>query len=225
MITRPNWDEHILVVFSVLAGLSFAEAFNVVASSNFATAEVILSVAVFYIVLDNWYFLHKDLAVIDLEYPSEVILYLLSLMTYACLPYLYGSKSKSATMLSPPEWMLMNLALICLLDAVRKTVTVYRINKMRQRGLSEAEQRLAGGYIFYFLTGYFYSVVLFLAVWFSISSTRSLNFKSLLVVGVWAVIRGVDRLVIPRISDLVARIFLEAQPQTKGELLKESITK
>jgi hypothetical protein len=223
--TRPKWDEHILVVFSVLAGLSFAEAFNVLASSNFGTAEVILSVAVFYIVLDNWYFLHRDLAVIDLEYPTEVILYLLSLLTYACLPYLYGNKSKSATILSPPEWLLMNLALICLLDAVRKTVTVYRIHKMRQRGLSEAEKRLAGAYIFYFLTGYFYSVLLFLSISFSLSSTRSLTLKSLLVVVAWAIIRGVDRLVIPRISDLVARIFLESQPQLNGEPLNESINK
>jgi hypothetical protein len=120
--SSPKWDEHIQVVFSVLAGLSFAEAFNVLASSSFRTAEVILSVAVFYIVLDNWYLLHKDLSVIDLEYPAEITMYLISLLTYACLPYLYGIKSRTLSTVGPPEWLLVNLALIALVDAIRKSI-------------------------------------------------------------------------------------------------------
>lgn len=51
---KPRWDDHILVVFSVLAGLSFTEAFSALASSGFNLADVILSIAVFYILRAYW---------------------------------------------------------------------------------------------------------------------------------------------------------------------------
>lgn len=210
MINGPHskWDEHVLVVFSVLAGLSFAEAFNVLASSDFRITEIILSVAVFYIVLDNWYFLHKDLAAIDLVWPSEVVLYLLSLLTYACLPYLYGVRSNLPANLGPPEWMLINLLLICLIDAIRKTVTLIRLRQDASETVDESEKKLAGAYVFYSLTGYFYTSLLGIAIAFSVSSGWSLILKSISVVGIWAVIRGIDNVVIPRTADMIARIFL-----------------
>jgi hypothetical protein len=203
---RPKWDEHIQVVFSVLAGLSFAEAFNVLASAGFGLTETFLSIAVFYIVFDNWYYLHKDLTVIDVESELEIGLYLLSLMTYACLPYLYGVNSKLNGGFDPPTWMLINLLLICFVDAIRKTVTLANLRK--NKNFSNSEKKLAGAYVFYSLTGYFYTIILLLATSFSLSITIEVYIKAILVVVLWFAIRIIDIVLIPRTSNLMVKIFL-----------------
>lgn len=213
---QPKWDEHIQIVFSVLAGLSFAEAFSVLANAGFGVTEILLSAGVFYIVLDNWYYLHRDLTVIDIESALEVGLYLLSLITYACLPYLYGVKSQLNGGFDPPTWMLINLVLICFVDALRKSVTLSHLRKTARKNLSVVEKKLAGAYVFYALTGYFYTLVLLLATGFSLSSSWGVEIKAIVVLVIWFTIRIVDTVIIPKTSDMMASIFLgEAKGPTK----------
>ena len=130
MPRTPKWDDHILIVFSVLAGLSLSETFRSFSSAPSLFPALILSLAAFYIILDNWYFLHKDLSVIEIGSGVEVIFYLVSLITYACLPYLYfinidiAQHSKlHGWFTTAAEWMLLNLILLCFFDAIRKVIT------------------------------------------------------------------------------------------------------
>lgn len=212
MATTPSvkWDQHLLVVFSVLAGLSFDKAFDVVASSGFRLAYIILSITVFYIILDNWYFLHRDLHLITIDNPIEIAFYLLSIIVYSCLPYLYIVKSVNPSVpLEPHEWMLVNLALICFIDALRKTITLIKMRSKPDKYINEEDRRLVGAYVFYCLSGYFYTILLSVIILVSVLSSFNVIIKTLFVVAIWGVIRTIDLVVIPRTASLIARIFLE----------------
>lgn len=211
MTTNENvhWDGHILVVFSVLAGLAFQKVFDFLQNSGFLLVETILSIAVFYVILDNWYYLHKDLALFNVEKPIEVVFYVLSTVVYSCLPFLYGANSSKANLgLNPPEWFLLNLVMICLFDAFRKAATIYKFHN-NQINLEIHTRRLVGSYTFCMMTGFFYAVILlFLLIAFK-SSNWDLLTKTFFVVGIWGLIRATDNIIIPRVSDVSARIFLE----------------
>lgn len=205
-----QWDQHILIVFSVLAGLSFDKAFDVVASSGFRLAYIILSIMVFYIVLDNWYYLHKDLRIIDVDKPVEIAFYLLSTIVYSCLPYLYIVKNVNPSIsLEPPEWMLVNLVLICFIDALRKMVTLIKMRSNSRKYVNDTDRRLVGAYVFYALSGFFYTILLTALIFASVFSSLSVVIKTLIVVLIWGFVRAIDLTVVPKAADLIAQIFLE----------------
>ncbi|MDH5506170.1 MAG: hypothetical protein OEZ02_02990 [Anaerolineae bacterium] len=209
-----NWDDHILRVFTVLAGITISAAFNVIATKNLVTEDILFSVLVLYIVLDNWYGLTKDLSYFDVVDPSEVIFYLLSLFTYACLPYLFGIRSDLISDFKQPEWMLVNLAMLCLFDAVRKSLTVRRLKKSPNFANNLPEKVLLGSYVFYALSGYFYFLLLFLGTLVLSKSSATIITKVSIVFGIWLLIKTIDVVAIPRTSEIMASIFLKGEPDS-----------
>jgi len=214
MSTYPTvrWDEHILVVYSVLAGLAFEQGFSFLATSSVHLGDVVLLVGVFFIVLENWIYLHLYLRVIDVQTTSEVTLYLLASISYSCIPFLYLAQSRqSGIAFTAPQWLLANYLLICFLDSVTKAVT---LRKMRVKGfdkLNEDEHRLVGTYFFYAVTGMLYTVILLVVILLVPVKTWDPTVQAIAVVAIWVFIRIVDRYVIPRTADGLARLWGTSQ--------------
>ncbi len=206
---QPNWDEHILIVFSVLAGLAFTESFSQLSLKGFGITESILTFLVFYVVMDNWYWLHKDLVIIDVTSSIEVVLYLLSVVSYSCVPYMFGTKSNAVVGVGAAEWMMINLAIICFIDATRKTASLIKLHNLSLEGYEENEKKLIGRFVFFVITGFCYTIFLIIATAYSVKCTSPAEFKATLVVLIWIAIRIIDLIVMPKISYWVTNVFLE----------------
>jgi len=200
-----NWDGQILVIYSVLAGLAFAEIFRTLGDTGYGTTfELVVAVFVFYVIFDNWYFIHQDLNVFDIERPTEVTLYTLSAVVNSCLPYLFVFVREPFGLI-PPQWLLVNLVLITLFDAARKFIILRRLKK---QGLANFEQRrLWGTYVFYFGSGLFYTVGLSLVLMALHSSSLPLERQAIMVVATWILLRIVDNIVIKMWAEKFTGIF------------------
>ncbi len=200
---RTDWDNHIQLVFSVLVAVALPQAFLFINQNNYTADSVLLFTMVFYIVLDNWYHLYSDMHLFDIDTRSEVVLYFLSLVAYACLPFLYGVSSATFETIGPPEWMLINLALICILDALRKATTVL---KLRGKTLDASTRHLVGGYVLYAVSGFFYSTILIVITMVLSARQMDVTFRAGVVGGIWVLIRTLDLAVIPRVASAAYRI-------------------
>ena len=197
------------MVYSVLSGLAFDKSFDFLSTSQSQLADAILVVAVFFVVLDNWIYLHLYIRVIDIDSIREVVLYLLAAISYSCIPFLYLARStKSAITLDAPGWLLANLSLICILDALTKFTTLRKLRRPGHSSLSRDEKKLAGTYAFYALTGPLYAIGLAIAAGGLHISAWGPIAKSLIVVAGWMLIRFIDRLVVPFAADVLTNIYL-----------------
>lgn len=200
VIRRP-WDTHILLVFSVLVSVALAQNFEVVGKARFRTAESLLFLLVFYVVLDNWYHLHKTLYLVDIDSGPEIISHLIYLVPSSCLPYLYGVQSGATSSLDSVDWMLLNLALVCLTDSIRKAIAILKYRSARA-GLTDEVRKVLGSYFFYATTGFLYAIVLGLLITYSLSAWVAII--------LWVVIRTIDLVATPRISATMSKIILES---------------
>ena len=133
---RPQWGPHLQLVFSVLVGVALSQSFRLVSESQFAVSQLILVATVFYVVLDNWYSLTVELVHDETRDGTMVIVYLLALVSYSCLPFLFLSGAAKGT-LEPPECLLINLSIICLLDAVRRQLMIRHFSRRETANKTE----------------------------------------------------------------------------------------
>ena len=205
-----QWDDLILVVYSVLVGLSLDKNFDFFAHSETKLSSAILLVGIFIVVLENWIYLPVYLRVIDIDTPEEVVLYLFAVISYSCIPALYLANAE-ASVLTPAEWILLNFALICLVDALSKLKSLRKMRTKEPDSLTPTERNLAGSYVFYAYTGIFYSIVLSALVWIVDVSHWSLTIQSLVTTFSWLIIRAIDRIAIPKTVNILAHFYLNGK--------------
>jgi hypothetical protein len=195
-----DWGSHLQIVFSVLVGVSFAEALTTLGESHFKLYQLLLIATVFYVVLDNWYHLNKDL--VHLRTPLQtangfdIALFLVTLVSYSCLPFLYFAHTASTSTFGPPEFLAANLSAICILDALRRNFVFLRNKKVPDLG----EQVWHKKNTYLILTGWAYGLVLAVITAAFSSSQLSLNLRAGLILVAWLLSRGVDYLVIEHLS-------------------------
>ncbi|MBI5932916.1 MAG: hypothetical protein HY867_04350 [Chloroflexi bacterium] len=206
--SKVGWDELVLVVYSVLVGLSLDKSFDFFANSQDKVSSGILLVGIIIVVIENWVYLPLYLKVIDIQSTNEVSLYVSAAIMYSCIPALYLAKT-DGTFFTAPEWILVNFSLICLIDALTKLST---LGKMREKyklsEMSEIEKELAGTYVFYAFTGIFYTILLAALVIMVNLSQMSLLVQSIITTGSWLIIRAIDRIAIPRTTNALAYFYL-----------------
>lgn len=203
-----RWDSHILRVFSVLAGISITGSFNALTASPINISAVILSAFAIFIVFDNWFHLTKELSYFDVQSTSEVIFYLMSLIPYACLPFIYGIRSNIILQFGPPEWMLLNLSLLCLIDSTRKIITALKLKKLGG-GLELAKRKIIGSYFYYSSSGYFLFAFLFFFIFYINTTISDQIVKTSIVVLLWITIRIIDLTVLPKFNKFYSETLLD----------------
>lgn len=208
----PNWGHHLQIVFSVLVSVSFAQCFTLVGQSQFSLYQLLLIATVFFVVLDNWYNLNWELLQAPVAGAPAVILYLLALISYSCLPFLYLSRTATTVGLGPPEFLMVNLSAICLLDAVRRTVAIRHFS--RRSEVSRQEQERVGKNFFLTVTGYLYALLLALVAAASSSAKFDLPTRAGSVLAIWLVVRGIDTLLMPRVSLFFYRLVTSGPDET-----------
>jgi hypothetical protein len=189
-----QWDSQIQIVFSVLVGLSFSQIVDLASSVRFRGAVAFLCVALFFVILDNWYQLFSELSYFEIHSGLEVFLYALALVPYAGLIFIVGAKADPIERLDPADWMGINLALICLFDALRMSATIL---VHRRRSVTEPTLELMGKYAFYAMTGIVYAVLFVLVV----SSDPAGSWVGVgIIVGLWSAIRAIDFAVVEKVA-------------------------
>lgn len=211
---RADWEPHLQLVFSVLVGVAFAQSFAFISAEAFSLYQLLLIATVFFVVLDNWYNLTVELAYQNVRDGPMVWVYVLSLIAYSCLPFLYLSREAStAGSVGPPEFLLMNLSAICVLDATRRFLEVRHRTKHTE-DVSEKEQQRIGEQIFLVGTGYIYFFVLASVAAFYTGLRTDVRILAGSVPVIWLLIRGVDNILIPRFSKWLYAVVLRANTQT-----------
>jgi hypothetical protein len=208
---KLTWDGHILIVYSVLAGLSFDKSFDVFSRSiNFGIDALLLGV-VFFIVLDNWYNMNVYFDTIDIDQPFEIILYLITAICFSCLPFLYFARSAPAFLgLDSPTLLLINFILILSFDSLAKYVS-YRKTKLKSKGktLSSEKRRLLAKFIFIAFSGLVYIVLMIILLF--ILQIELLNIsitsKAAVVAVFWILIRLLDTIVLVRFHKAIADLI------------------
>ncbi len=178
---RPlHWDSLILVVYSVLVGLSLDKNFDFFSSSPDHLYAAILMVGLLIVVLENWVYLPLYLRAVDIESTGESSLYLISAIVYSCIPALYMNQT-GLWGFGATEWIALNFALICIVDSLTKAFTVRKMHRRTRRVLSEDERAVVGAYLFYSITGFFYAVLLFIQVAYLFASALTPIQKALIL--------------------------------------------
>lgn len=205
-----DWNDHILVVFSILAAFTLDKSFDELSRLKFDLAQGVMFFGVFYILLENWYHVHKDLMIFDISLPSEVVFYVLTTLTFSFLPFIYGKRTIPLMGLDGPDWLMINLLLILLVDSTRRIITARKLSFKGDVGLTISQKRLVGEYAFYGITGYAYLMILFV-VFMSLhgKATLHVSLKAGTVIGIWGLIRVSDVVLVSRASRYMARIFLD----------------
>jgi hypothetical protein len=206
-----HWDDLILVVYSVLVGLSLDKSFDFFASSSEKISSAILLIGILIVVLENWVYLPIYFKVIDIDSTREVTMYLLAAIAYSCLPSLYLSITQQ-TFFTAPEWVMLNFVIICLIDSLTKLFTLRKLKiKYHNIEMPIDVKNLAGTYGFYAYTGIFYTILLVATVYGLYISSLNIIFKSVIVTVSWIIIRTTDKIVIPRTTNYLARAYLGDQ--------------
>jgi hypothetical protein len=84
-----KWDEQILIIYSVLVGLSLDKSFDLFTSSLDKISSGVLLVGIFIVVVENWIYLPIYFSVIDIDSRMESGLYIMAVLAYSCIPALY----------------------------------------------------------------------------------------------------------------------------------------
>jgi hypothetical protein len=200
---KPQWEPHLQLVFSVLVGVSFAQSLSLISASKFSLFQLLLIATVFYVVLDNWYSLNVELAHEDVHDGIMVWVYLLALVAYSCLPFLYLSHEATGS-LEPPEFLLANLSAICLLDAIRRSLAIRDFT--RSPSAAEHERERVGKQLFLAVTGYVYFALLGGAAAAFTALPITVVWRAACVPVIWLALRGVDNILIPKLSNALYNI-------------------
>ncbi|HEY7961213.1 MAG TPA: hypothetical protein VID29_04745 [Solirubrobacteraceae bacterium] len=211
---RPAWGQHLQIVFSVLVGVSFAQAFSTLGTSRFSPDQLLLIGTVFYVVLDCWYNLNLELVQLDVKHGWDIALYLLALLCYSCLPFLYFAHTANTNTFGPAEFLTANLCAICCFDAIRRTLAFVRSS--RKPNIPTPEQEREGKNAFLMLTGYAYGVALFLVTLLFSGSDISTRVRAEIILGAWLAVRTIDNIAISRLSLRFFKAIEKDDPGTAG---------
>jgi uncharacterized membrane protein len=194
---EPDWASHLQIVFTVLIGVAFAQAFTILGEAHFNLAQLLLIATVFYVVFDCWFALNRDLMHLAATKGPDITLYLVTLVSYSCLPFLYFAHTASTPSFEAPEFLTANLAAICILDAIRRTLV------FRRNGNSAApdEKRWHSKNRYLILTGYGYGGLLVLGTLAFTGWDASATLKAGLIFAFWVIFRIVDYVYIDILSD------------------------
>lgn len=207
-----KWDDWLLIVYSVLVGLSLTESLSAFSSAP-TLSNMVLLVGVTMVVFENWIYLPVYLRSTDITSSLEVSFYLLAVISYSCLPGLYLARIDIGD-LHAPEWALISFAAIALCDSMAKSVSFLRIRKKPFDEVQPSEKKLAVIFAFYAVTGLVISLLLVVGLLLLRGSDWSLLVQSMSVCGVWLAIRICDRFVVTRIMSLVFSILWE-EPESE----------
>ena len=188
----PDWGPHLQIVFSVLVGVSFAQALTILGEAHFKLYQLLLVATVFYVVLDCWYGLNKDLLHLrtQLERATgfDIALNLITLVSYSCLPFLYFAHTASTPTFGAPEFLTANLSALCILDAIRRNLVFLR----NQKGPDADEEAWHKRNTYLIVTGWAYGLILAVSTLAFSSSHMSLNARAGIILGAWLLSRAVD---------------------------------
>lgn len=187
-VTAAEWGQHLVIVFTVLIGVSLAQAFSLLAEPSLDISQLLLMATVFYVVFDCWYALNTNVRYIQATGGFDITLYLLTLVSYSCLPFLYLADTTD-TPFEPPEFLTANLALICLLDATQRAI-VFRRNGDKA---SPDEERWHTKNTYLMLSGYFVGALLIIGTFTLASWDISATLRAAIILAVWVIVRVFDR--------------------------------
>ncbi len=188
MNREPNWASHLQIVFTVLIGVAFAQAFTILGEAHFNSTQLLLIATVFYVVFDCWFALNRDLMHLEATSGPDITLYLITLVSYSCLPFLYFAHTASTPSFEAPEFLAANLAAICLLDAIRRTL----VFKRNGHFAAPDEKRWHSKNKYLILTGYAYGGLLTLGTLVFTSWSVSDTLKAGFIFAFWVIFRIVD---------------------------------
>lgn len=205
----PDWGQHLQIVFSVLISVSFARAFTVLGETHFSLDQLALIGTVFYVVFDCWFSLNIDLLYVHFKHGWQITIYLSALVAYACIPFLYLAHTASGSYFGPPEFLGANLALVCLLDAVRRTMVLTQDNNRSKDSKDASSTRTSptkaelwktkNDYLL--ISGYAYTFMLILitVLFTSQHDYLSKDFRAFAVMLFWLIVRAIDHTAIDRL--------------------------
>lgn len=195
-INTPEWGAHLVIVLTVLIGVSLAQAFTVLGETNLETSQLLLIATVFYVVFDCWYALNLNIRYIRATGGFDITLSLLTLVLYSCLPFLYLAHSASTSSFEPPEILMANLAAICIFDAIQRT----RVFRQNGDNAAPEEQKWHKKNSYLILTGYTFGVILALSTLALTNWDASVTLRAGIVLATWVILRSFDYTVIDRIQ-------------------------
>lgn len=214
----PDWRQHLQIVFSVMVGVSFAQAFGVATKPHLSLSRFLLVLTVFYVVLDCWYNLNFQLMHFRRFKWWDLGLYLLALIFYSCLPFLYFAQTKSNVSFGLPELLMANLALICIADAIRRTVVVVRTRRQVRleptivRFLTNEDIDRFGTDTYFLISGFAFGLILFLVAYILRNEDPNVNITAASILVAWLAIRIIDHIFIKNLSKALSG-FVISQPQ------------
>jgi uncharacterized membrane protein len=204
-------------VFTVLIGVSLAQAFASLGEAQFELSQLLLIATVFYVVFDCWYNLNRDLqhlrATNGLANGLDITLYLVTLVSYSCLPFLYFADTAATPSFEPPEFLTANLAAICILDAIRRTLVFKRngndVGPEERRWHSKNRYLIVTGYAF----GGFFALGTVVFTGWDASQTA----RAAIILVAWVVVRLIDYVYIDILSDDADNSSLQVSPPREQE--------
>lgn len=221
----PDWRQHLQIVFSVLVGVSFAQAFGVATKPHLSLSRFLLILTVFYVALDCWYNLNFQLIHFRRSKWWDLGLYLFALIFYSCLPFLYFAQTKSNISFGLPELLMVNLSLICVSDAIRRTVIVVRTRRWVKKKpevveyLTKDDIDRFGADTYFLLSGYAFGLILFLVACLLRNEDPDVNITAALILISWLAVRTIDHFLIKSLSTplsglVVSPTHSQAPPDT-----------
>lgn len=213
----PRWDDQIIVLYSVLAGLSFQQMLAFVAFGDDWSSRLLLTFLLFFIVIDNWIYLAIYLNQIDIDNTLEAVLYVPALISYSCLPFLLGISSnglqRALGIEGSTQWMIFNLILIVLFDAFSKAVITRKIYSKSAEWFDDERLELFGTFFLYAATGFF---VYFPSLSFLLAETKNIGSflerfsidSAIVPLIIWLLIRSMDHFIIPTIASTISQSII-----------------
>jgi hypothetical protein len=201
------WDQHLLVVYGVLVGLSLDQSFNLFASTKDKTAGLILLAGVIFIIVDKWIYLSQYFKVIDIDSKEEVGFYTLALIVDSCIFALYLAKSDGGS-LSAPIWIMINLCIICVFDAITKYISIKKIiSKFKDSDVPQREKELIGRFGFICASAIIYAFAYALIIYITFTNNFNVLQQSAIIILSWLVIRIIDYFASRRVNGFFASVY------------------
>jgi hypothetical protein len=204
--TQSHWDNYILILYGILAGLSLDKGFDI-ATQQKSLATVVVLLTVFYVVFENYYGLYRYLQDMNIDSTYEVFAYLSACVVYSCVPFLYGLQNNFPGW-EGPQLLLTYLAVLTAVDALTKATTVAKYKRAFQNNIPPGERTLVCTYLFYSVTGIVYCIVLAIIAAYLGKSLWPILTQSVIAAAIWILIRISDHFLIPLFVAKVKIIYL-----------------
>lgn len=204
--TQSSWDDYILILYGILAGLSFDKGFDI-ATQQKSLATVILLLTVFVVVLENYYGLYRYLQEMDIGSTYEVFAYLSACVVYSCVPFLYCFQNQYPGW-EGPQLFIAYLSVLTAVDALTKVTTVAKYKRTYKNTIPQSERILVCTYLFYSVTGIVYCIILGIIAAYLGNSSWPILIKSVIASAIWMTIRISDHFFVPLFVAKVQAVFL-----------------